>query len=119
MSGERATALERTFRALGDATRLAVVGLLGEQPRRASDIAAALDLTRPAASRHLRILRQAGVVEESSPEHDARERIYRLRTAKLRELRTWLDEIEGFWGEQLSSFKAHVEASTRRGRRRR
>jgi DNA-binding transcriptional ArsR family regulator len=101
--------LDQTFVALGDPTRLAVVGLLKRRPLCASDIAKHLSLTRPAMSRHLRILRHAGLVEEASPEHDARLRIYQLRARSFSELRTWLDDVEALWANQLGNLKARIE----------
>jgi DNA-binding transcriptional ArsR family regulator len=109
-------ALEETFGALADPARLAVIGLLRAKPRRASDVASALSMTRPAMSRHLRILRHAGLVEETAHADDARVRIYQLRPAPFSALRRWLDEVESFWTDQLDSFKTHVEH--RYGRRR-
>ena len=109
--------LEETFVALGDPARLAVIRLLRKQPRRSSEIAAALSLSRPSTSRHLGVLRKAGLVEEITTEDDARGREYRLRPQPFARVRTWLDEIEAFWGDQLGSFKSHVErkyAATRR-----
>jgi len=107
--------VDRTLAALADPTRRGVVYLLLRQPRRAGEIADALAATRPAMSRHLRVLRRAGLVEESSLEEDARARLYRLRRGPFAELRSWLDEVEGFWGEQLQAFKEHAEAKGRRG----
>jgi DNA-binding transcriptional ArsR family regulator len=72
-------------------------------------------MSAPAMSRHLRVLRTTGLVEEDSLEEDARVRIYRLRPEPFAALRSWLDEVESFWGDQLGSFKAHVEK--RRGGR--
>ena len=66
-------------------------------------------MSRPAMSRHLRILRRAGLVEENELEDDARVRLYRLRQEPFLELRAWLDEVESFWEDQLQSFKEHVE----------
>jgi DNA-binding transcriptional ArsR family regulator len=106
--------VDRTLAALADPTRRGVVYLLLQQPRRASEIAEALSATRPAMSRHLRVLRRAGVVEEESPPDDARARVYRLRRQPFAELRDWLDEVEGFWDEQLQSFKRYAEAKGRR-----
>jgi DNA-binding transcriptional ArsR family regulator len=60
-------------------------------------------------SRHLRVLRKAGLVEEDELEDDARVRLYRLRLEPFLELRAWLDEVESFWEDQLQSFKEHVE----------
>ncbi len=101
--------LSRTFEALADPARLAVVRLLRKKPRRSSEIAEALDLNRPATSKHLEVLRQAGLVEAEILEEDARARVYRLRPERFSELHDFVDEVEAYWGEQLAAFKAHVE----------
>jgi DNA-binding transcriptional ArsR family regulator len=103
--------LDRTLAALADPHRRRVVDLLREGPRRAGEIASLAGLSPPAMSRHLRILRQSGLVEESHPDFDARLRIYRLRPEPMRELRSWLEETERLWMEQLSSFKARIEST--------
>ena len=108
--------LDQTFAALADPTRRAVVALLREKPRRSSDMAAALSTSRPAMSRHLRVLRRAGLVEEEGLEEDARVRMYQLCQPPFSELRGWLDEVEAFWDSQLKAFKLHAER--RQGRRR-
>jgi len=108
--------LDRTLAALADPTRRGVVELLRRKPHRASEIAEALATTRPAMSRHLRVLRKAGLVAPDGLEDDARARVYRLERGPFTGLRGWLDEVEGFWGEQLQAFKAHAE---RGGSRRR
>ena len=66
-------------------------------------------MTRPAMSRHLRVLRKSGLVRESELDHDARVRVYQLEPQRFAELRVWLDEVESFWGEQLDAFKRHAE----------
>lgn len=109
--------LDQTLAALADPTRRAVVALLGEQPLRSGDLASALDTSRPSMSRHLRVLRRAGLVEEQTLDEDARGRLYQLRRAPLSDLRDWLDEVEHFWSDQLVSFKRHAERQ--HGRRRR
>ena len=101
--------LSSTFAALGDPARVAVIAMLADAPARPSDIADALELTRPTTSRHLRVLRQAGLVEEQIQPEDARVRMYRLRKDRFAEMRAWLDEVEAFWGDQLAAFKAHAE----------
>lgn len=106
--------LDETFAALADPTRRAVLGLLRGGPRRSSEMASALSTSRPAMSRHLGVLRRAGLVEEESPDDDARARVYQLRRAPFSQLRGWLDEIEEFWADQLTAFKAHAESRTRR-----
>ncbi len=109
------TPLDRTLLALADPTRRGVIDLLRKEPRRASELAKLLSMTRPAMSRHLRLLRKTGLVSESEPDHDARVRMYRLEREPFAELAAWLEEVEAFWGEQLQAFKQHAE---KRGRRR-
>ncbi|HEV3192293.1 MAG TPA: metalloregulator ArsR/SmtB family transcription factor [Polyangiaceae bacterium] len=109
--------LARTFEALADPARLAVVRLLRKKPRRSSEIADALALNRPATSKHLEVLRQAGLVEAALLQDDARARVYRLRPERFSEMRGFIDEVEAYWGDELAAFKAHVER--RHGARRR
>jgi DNA-binding transcriptional ArsR family regulator len=102
--------LDRTLAALADPARRRAVDLLQKAPARSSALADALGLSRPAMSRHLRVLRTAGLVTaDEGPDGDARQRVYRLRRAPFADLRTWLDEVEGFWTDQLASFKEYVE----------
>jgi DNA-binding transcriptional ArsR family regulator len=112
-----AAAIDRTLAALADPTRRGVVDLLRKRPLRAGELAAAFDMTPPAMSRHLRVLRQTGLVDEDSQEDDARVRVYRLRPEPFARLRDWLDQVESHWSDQLASFKAHAE-KTRRGKQR-
>ena len=102
--------LDHTFGALADPTRRGVIDLLRREPRRASDLADSLGASRPAMSRHLRVLRKCGLVETdvASDADDARERVYRLKPERFGELREWLDEVEAFWTDQLAAFAAHV-----------
>ncbi|MGN6525909.1 MAG: ArsR/SmtB family transcription factor [Burkholderiaceae bacterium] len=109
-------AIDRTLQALAEPTRRAVVGLLRDGPRRAGDIAAALAMSRQAMSRHLRVLRQAGVILESGaahPDDDARARTYQLQAAPLAELQGWLGDMQAFWCAQMAAFKAHAERVAR------
>ncbi len=104
-----AAGLDRTLAALADPQRRRTVDLLREAPRRAGELALAIGLRAPAMSRHLRVLRESGLVEESHPAFDARVRIYRLRPAPIAELRAWLELTEQLWADELAAFKAHVE----------
>jgi DNA-binding transcriptional ArsR family regulator len=101
--------LDATFAALSDPTRRAVVDLLRRQPRRAGELSEALAMSPPAMSRHLRVLRESGLVDEERLDEDARVRVLRLRQAPFDELRSWIDEVEQFWTGQLAAFKAHAE----------
>jgi DNA-binding transcriptional ArsR family regulator len=67
-------------------------------------------------SRHLRLLRQGGVVESEFLAVDARVRMYRLRPEALAGLRNWLEGLDAHWGEQLHAFKAHVERKAKGNR---
>jgi len=108
--------LDATLAALADPGRRAIVQTLRRGPRRPSEVALALSITRPAMSRHLKVLRGAGLVEQQLLESDGRAKVLRLRPEPLRALRGWLEEVEGFWSEQLGAFKAHAEAVHRKGR---
>lgn len=102
-------ALDQTLAALADPHRRRVVDLLAERPRAAGELARALELPAPTMSRHLKTLKESGLVEESHPAFDARVRIYALRPEPMVHLIRWLEEAERLWSEQLAAFKAHVE----------
>lgn len=97
------------FGALADPTRLQVVQLLGQRPRRAGELAAAAGMSAPAMSRHLRVLLRAGLIADERLAEDARARVFRLRPQSLAALQAWLDQLQAHWDEQLASFKRHVE----------
>ncbi|MBC7974019.1 MAG: winged helix-turn-helix transcriptional regulator [Myxococcales bacterium] len=106
--------LDQTLVALADPTRRGVIDLLRHEPRRAGDLADALGTSRPAMSRHLKVLRTSGLIEPANDDDDLRARVYRLRPEPFSSLRTWLDDVEQFWSGQLASFKAHAERTRRR-----
>src|SRR5215475_6162132 len=101
-------ALDSVFDALTDPTRRAIVGLLSERPRRAGELHAAFPISAPAVSRHLRVLRENGVIEDLHEVGDARVRLYGLRTEAFEEMRAWLDDVGRKWQQALDSFKTHV-----------
>ena len=101
--------LDETLLALADPTRRRVVDLLRKTPQRAGDLAAALDMSPPRLSRHLRIMRRSGLIEDSGVDHDARVSLYRLKPEPFETLRDWLREVEAFWTMELAAFKAHAE----------
>ena len=104
--------LDRTLVALADPRRRRAIELLPSRPHRAGELAGALDLTPSAMSRHLKVLRDVGLVTESNPESDARVRLYRLEPGPTDELVAWLQQSREGWAEQLAQFKEHVEADT-------
>ncbi len=95
--------------ALADPARRRVVELLRERPHRAGELSDTMSLSPSVMSRHLKILRDSDMVEETSPEFDARVRIYSLRSGATAGLRAWLDAVEQGWAEQLTARQAHVE----------
>jgi DNA-binding transcriptional ArsR family regulator len=106
---------ELAFQALADPTRRAVLDLLrarGRQP--AGAIAASFTVSRPAISKHLRVLRQARLVQEH---RQGRQRVYQLNPAPLREVDRWLEAYRGFWRNKLDQLKLFVEADQRKSKR--
>ena len=101
--------MDRVFGALADPTRRRVIELLGDEPRRAGELAEAAGTSAPVMSRHLRILLEAGFVSDERVASDARLRVFRLRREPVLALQAWLDQLQAHWNEQLGSFKRHVE----------
>ncbi len=88
---------------LADPTRREVFERLRNGPRPVNVLAAGLPVSRPAVSQHLKVLKDAGLVEERS---EGVRRIYSVRREGLTELRAWLDS---FWGDALDAFKLEAE----------
>ncbi len=109
MSSGRAADVAVLFVALAEPARRQVVELLGTGPKPAGDLAAAVGLSAPAMSRHLRVLLQSGIVTDERTSRDARLRLFRLRPQSMVALQAWLDQLQAHWDEQLASFKRHVE----------
>ena len=108
--------LDRTLSALADPVRRAVIDLLQREPHRSSELAVALAQSRPSMSRHLGVLRRAGLVQEvpeTDPDADARVRSYELRREPFTQLRGWLERVESLWSAELVEFKRHVESRTK------
>jgi len=102
-------ALDRTLAALADPVRRQVVDALRERPHAAGELATRLNVSAPIMSRHLKALREGGLVDDAHPAFDARVRIYRLRREPIAALRAWLEAAEALWAEELAAFKAHLE----------
>jgi DNA-binding transcriptional ArsR family regulator len=99
------------FSALADPTRRAVLDLLRHGSQSAGRIAKAFPISRPAISKHLRVLRRAHLVEER---REGRHRLYHLNAAPLKAVDTWLERYRSFWQANLSSLKIFVESATAR-----
>jgi DNA-binding transcriptional ArsR family regulator len=103
--------LDAAFAALADSTRRAVIRELLRGPLRAGELSERVEMSPPALSRHLRVLREAGLIVEDGVEHDARVSVYKLHLDAFAPARRWLDQVEEHWHEQLASFKAYAEGS--------
>jgi DNA-binding transcriptional ArsR family regulator len=98
---------EVIFHALADPTRRAVLDLLRKGRQPAGQIAQAFPISRPAISKHLRLLRRAHLVNEH---REGRHRFYRLNPEPLRAVDSWLEQYRTFWSTSLANLKAFVEA---------
>jgi DNA-binding transcriptional ArsR family regulator len=104
---------DRAFAALADGTRRAVIGLLLTEPHAAGALAERLAISPPALSRHLRVLRRAGLIVERTVAHDARVRVYELAPEAFAPVRGLVDQVEAMWQRQLQAFARHAEGVKR------
>ena len=95
------------FAALADPTRRAVLDLLRQGRRPAGEIARAFPISRPAVSKHLRLLREADLVVET---RDGRNHFYQLNPKPLKLIDRWLAHYRKFWSSKLSDLKSFVES---------
>ena len=95
-----------TFEALGEESRRRILDLLMERERPVGDLVKLLSLSQPAVSKHLKALREAGLVEARV---DAQRRIYRVRPEPLREVDDWLAPYRRQWASHLNAFERHLE----------
>jgi DNA-binding transcriptional ArsR family regulator len=94
------------FEALADPHRRQILDMLCTGERTAGEIVAALPITQPGASKHLKVLREAGLV---SVRKDAQRRVYRLTPARLAELDAWLAPYRQFWASRLYAIEVHLK----------
>ncbi len=102
----RAAAHQDAFRAIADPTRRAILDRLRAGPVAVNALAASFRQSRPAISKHLRVLRDAAIVAE---ERQGRERLYRLQPEKLRDVAAWIDGYRQFWLSTLNRLKQYLE----------
>lgn len=95
-----------TFAALAEPSRLRIVELLRGGPRPVNDIGEQLRLNQPQVSKHLRVLKQAGLVEVQAR---AQQRVYELRAQPLRELHVWLERYRELWAARFDALDELVE----------
>lgn len=94
------------FEALADPTRREILDLIRTSERSAGDIAARFPVSRPAISRHLRVLRAARLVTQRK---QGQSRVYRLDPAGLQEVDRWLAQYRVFWAARMRDLKRYVE----------
>ena len=98
-----------TWSALADPHRRAAVALLLERPRPVNELVERLGLTQPSTSKHLRVLRQAGLVRVRI---DAQRRVYALDPAPLAELDAWLSPYRRLWADRLDALERHLDRTS-------
>jgi DNA-binding transcriptional ArsR family regulator len=95
-----------TFAALGESNRYRIVGLLRSGPRAVNDIGARLGLNQPQVSKHLRVLKHAGIVDVQP---HAQQRLYELRPESLRAMAEWLELYRDIWKARFDELDALID----------
>jgi len=106
--------MEAVLRALADESRRTVLEALARGPASAGELAALLPIARPGVSRHLRVLREAGLVDVRQ---EAQRRIYELRPEPLAEVDEWLGRYRVLWQQRLDALHTEVARGKRERRR--
>src|SRR5579863_8620554 len=107
--------MEAVLRALADQSRRIMLETLISGPATAGELAALLPIARPGVSRHLRVLREAGLVEVRQ---EAQQRVYSLRPEPLAEVDAWLGQYRALWEQRLTALHTEVERGKRERKRR-
>jgi DNA-binding transcriptional ArsR family regulator len=105
--------MEAVLRALADGSRRTVLDTLTRGQATAGELAALLPIARPGVSRHLRVLREAGLVEVRQ---EAQRRVYSLRLEPLAEVDEWLDRYRALWEQRLDALHTEVARGKRERR---
>ncbi len=102
----RPAAHSDVFQAVADPTRRAILDRLRKGSAPVTELASGFRVSRPAISRHLRVLRNAKLVREKK---DGRQRIYQLEPEGIQDVASWAEEYRVFWQHNISSLKRHLE----------
>ena len=105
--------MDTVLQAIADGSRRTMLEHLRDGPATAGELAALLPIARPGVSRHLRVLREAGLVEVRS---DAQRRVYELRPERLAELDEWLSGYRAIWTQRLDALHTEIVRGRRPGR---
>jgi DNA-binding transcriptional ArsR family regulator len=95
-----------TFEVLAEPTRRRILDLLREEERPVGDLVGRLELSQPGVSKHLKVLRDAGLVEVRQ---DAQRRLYRVRAEPLAEIEAWLAPYRRLWAGTLDALERHLD----------
>ena len=98
--------MTEVFEVLAEPNRRRILECLRERERPVNDLVDLLRVSQPAVSKHLRVLREAGLVEARV---DAQRRLYRLRAGPLREVDEWLTPYRAMWASHLDALESHLE----------
>lgn len=98
--------MESAFEILAEPNRRAILSLLASEELSVGEIERQLGMTQPTVSKHLRVLREAGLVEA---EIDAQRRLYRLRPEALKDVDAWLAPFRRFWSAHLDALERHLD----------
>jgi DNA-binding transcriptional ArsR family regulator len=99
------------FDVLAEPTRRHILDRLLDRPQTVGDLVVALDVSQPSVSKHLRVLREAGVVQARK---DAQRRIYELRPEALAEVLAWVEPYRRLWSGRLDALERHLDEQERR-----
>jgi DNA-binding transcriptional ArsR family regulator len=105
--------MEAVLQAVADGSRRTLLEALVDGPATAGELAALLPISRPGVSRHLRVLRQAGLVDVRQ---DAQRRLYSIRPEPLAEVDQWLDRYRDLWDQRLDALHTEVARGNRKRR---
>lgn len=105
--------MEASLRAIADDSRRTMLEALAEGPATAGELAAMLPIARPGVSRHLRVLREAGLVEVRP---EAQRRVYTLRPQPLTEINDWLSRHLALWEHRLDALHTEIARGKRERR---
>ena len=97
--------MHAALQALSEPHRMAILSMLADGERPAGDFVDALPIAQPTVSKHLSVLREAGLV---TVRKDAQRRLYSLNPAPLKELDLWLARYRRFWTDRLDALEAHL-----------
>lgn len=99
--------MQSVFEIIAEPNRRAILGLLASSDRTVGEIESELGMSQPTVSKHLRVLRDSGIVEA---EIDAQRRVYSLKAGRLKEVDDWLAQFRQYWSVHLDALERHLDS---------